>query len=224
MKTVVVIPAYNEASQIGLVLDNLKASGFFDIVVVDDASSDNTREISMGRKVHVLSHMVNRGQGAALGTGTQYALQLGADYIVHFDADGQMRAEDINKLLNELTGGSFDVVIGSRFGGTTNNIPTMRRFLLFGTRVFNKVFLGINLRDPQSGFRAVTRFAAQKIEIKHDRMAHCSQMMQDMHEKSLRIKEVPVTIEYTEYSLQKGQRFFDAFKVVVELVLGKLVK
>lgn len=223
MNTYVVIPAYNEEGKIVEVINDLQNLGYTNIVIVDDASSDLTYEKSIGQGVIALRHLINRGQGASLGTGTRYALQKGADFIVHFDADGQMRGEDIAVLLESFNDNSVDVVIGSRFGGKSE-VPPLRKVLLFGIRIFNRVLMGVNLRDPQSGFRVLSRKAASKIEIKQDRMAHCSQMMQDMKKKDLKIVEVPVSILYTEYSLGKGQSFMDVFKVVWDLFLGSIVK
>lgn len=225
MDIYVVIPAYNEEQKIVEVVKGLQSSGYKNIVVVDDASSDLTYQKAQHcNDVVVLQHVINRGQGAALATGTQYALSQNADYIVHFDADGQMNAQDIPKLIDAFKGANtVDVVIGSRFGGETK-IPPLRKFLLWGIRVFNRFIMGVTLRDPQSGFRVLSRHAAEMIEIKQDRMAHCSQMMKDMHQKKLKIVEVPVTIVYTEYSLGKGQSFKDVFKVVWELFLGSIVK
>lgn len=223
MNVYIVIPAFNEAVKIGEVIDSLREHGYSNIVVVDDCSTDLTSNVCMSRGVCVLTHIVNRGQGASLQTGTAYALSCGADFIVHFDADGQMRAEDIRRLLFEFDTGLYDVVIGSRFGVIKNEIPPLRRFLHMGIGFFNKIFLGISMEDPQSGFRVLSRRSSEVLEIKHDRMAHCSQLLQDMRFKGLRIKEVPVFIRYTKYSLSKGQRFTDAFKVAFELFLGKLI-
>lgn len=220
----IVIPAYNEAQKIKEVITDLKKNNFKNIVVIDDASADMTSEVAAQQAVHVLLHKVNRGQGAALATGTQYALLNDADIIVHFDADGQMQAKDIPTLVKALGSKDVDVAIGSRFLSKESNIPALRKVLLAGARIFNRVFLGITLKDPQSGFRAMKRIAAEQIKIKHDRMAHCSQMLHDMYEQGLTIQEVPVEIRYTEYSLHKGQNSFDAIKIVWDLLIGKIMK
>lgn len=220
----VVIPAYNESQKIAEVITDLKENNFRNIVVIDDASADTTSQVAAQQGVHVLQHKVNRGQGAALATGTQYSLRNHAEIIVHFDADGQMQAKDIPALIKVLENPGVDVAIGSRFLGTESNIPALRKILLAGARIFNRVFLGITLKDPQSGFRAMKRKAAEQIKIKHDRMAHCSQMLHDMYEQGLTIQEVPVEIRYTEYSLHKGQSSLDAIKIVWDLLLGKIMK
>lgn len=224
MKIFVIIPAFNESSQIGFVIDDLLLNGFENIVVVDDGSIDNICEIILDKykNVFLLKHIVNRGQGASLATGVSFALNNNADIIVHFDADGQMQAQDINKLVEVLQRGEADVVVGSRF--QNSQIPFLRKILLIGARLFNRYFMKIKVTDTTSGFRVMTSDVAKIIEIKHDRMAHCSQIMQDIHKKNLKVKEVPVNIKYTEYSLKKGQNFFDAFKVLWEIILGKFIK
>ena len=85
----IVIPAYNEEKNISGVISQLKEVTA-NIVVVDDCSSDNTAEIVKNLGVNLVSHLINRGQGAALQTGTEFALRQGAEIIVHFDGDGQM--------------------------------------------------------------------------------------------------------------------------------------
>jgi glycosyltransferase involved in cell wall biosynthesis len=223
MNTFVVIPAYNEEQKIGEVIENLLENGYSNIVIVDDCSSDNTMSVARQYNVAVLEHVVNRGQGAALETGTQYSLQSGADIIVHYDADGQMAVENIADALREFQDQSIDVVLGSRYLGVRpENMPQLRKLILFVGRLFNFFVLGIKLTDPQGGFRVLRRSAAKRLEFKQDRMAHCSQLLQDMFQKHMKIKEIPVKIIYTEYSMQKGQANANALRIVWNLFLQKL--
>lgn len=106
MKTFVVIPAFNEASVIRQVLQSLQPLGHR-VVVVDDASDDKTASIAREYTPDVLEHMINRGQGAALKTGIQYALHEGAEVIVTYDADGQHQVSDIVALLAPIERGKF---------------------------------------------------------------------------------------------------------------------
>ncbi len=221
MKVFIIIPAYNEEKKIGQVILDLLKNSYKNIIVVDDGSTDNTYKICKNFDIVVLQHILNRGQGAALRTGTLFALEQGADYIVHFDADGQMQAKDIKRLLDVCHNYKFDVVLGSRFNNK-KSIPILRRWLLLGARLFNMFFLGVNLQDPQSGFRVLTRDSALKLQIIYDRMAHCSQLLHDMYKYKLRVKEVPVEIKYTKYSLQKGQGFFDSFKIIRDMLVNKM--
>ena len=200
MKVFVVIPAHNEGRSIARVIDDLKKHGYHNIVVVNDASTDNTETVSLQRGAAVLTHIINRGQGAALATGNEYALRNGADIIVHFDADGQMRVEDIPAMIGPIIKKQADITIGSRFLDKKSNVPPSKRIILVLGRLFLKTFYGVKLTDSQCGFRAMSRKAAQIIEIKQDKMEHASEILIEIFKKHLKYKEVPVTIRYTEYS------------------------
>ena len=127
----VVIPTFNEAPAIRKTVDPLLALPLT-VVVVDDASDDGTEQQLDGLGLHYLRHPVNLGQGAALQTGTSYALENGADIVVHFDADGQHRAEEIERLIEPLRKGVADVALGSRFLRPEDSraVPQVRRWLL----------------------------------------------------------------------------------------------
>lgn len=119
MKIACVIPAYNEAKNIGPVLKKVLPL-VDELIVVDDCSSDETNLIAKKYPVTVIRHPINRGQGAALQTGNEYALKNGADIILHFDADNQFKAEEIPIVLAPLIAGEAEAVFGSRFLGKAN--------------------------------------------------------------------------------------------------------
>ncbi|MEO8034819.1 MAG: glycosyltransferase family 2 protein, partial [Acidobacteriota bacterium] len=102
--TFVVVPAYNEAGSIGTVVAELVAS-YPNVVVVDDGSSDGTLETARQAGATVLRHVINRGQGAALQTGIDFALACGASYVVTFDSDGQHLVSDLSALLGPVREG-----------------------------------------------------------------------------------------------------------------------
>jgi len=226
MNVFIIIPAYNEEKTIEKVLNEV-VSFYRNVIVIDDGSTDNTLKILEHiPDIVVCKHIVNRGQGAALATGTRKALRMGADVIVHFDADGQMQAEDIKKVTDPVINDNYDVAIGSRFMDIKSNIPKVRKLLLYFAKHFNKIFLGIpdDIKDTTSGFRALSRKAALEIEITQDRMAHCSEILKEIFRKKLKAAEVPVKIEYTKYSLQKGQKASNAFQIVWSLFISKFQK
>lgn len=222
MKVVAVIPARNEETRIGGVLADLWQ--FVDAaIVVDDGSGDRTAETARASGAVVLRHAVNRGQGAALKTGTEASLRMDAGIVLHFDADGQHDPSGIPALVEPLHSGSADVVFGSRFlGSGATAIPHSRRWLLEGARAFNRLALGIprQITDPQSGLRAMTADAARQIRFSQDRMAHASEILRLVTRSSLRWTEVPVRVRYSAEVLAKGQRSSDALAIVWQLVLG----
>ena len=204
----VVVAAYNEARVIGGVIAELRRDSHR-IVVVDDGSSDMTARVAAECGAIVLQHPINLGQGAALQTGIEFALLRSAEVIVTFDADGQHRVGDIGKLVEALQKHRADFALGSRFLGAAVNIPPLRRMLLRAATLFTRVTTGLRLTDAHNGLRAMTRRGAQRIRLRQNRMAHASEILGQIAASGLKFVEVPVTIEYSGYSLTKGQRSGD---------------
>jgi glycosyltransferase involved in cell wall biosynthesis len=217
----VVCPAYNEARTIGAVLAGLTAAGY-QIVIVDDGSSDATCDIAAQHATAVIRHPVNLGQGAALKTGIDFALSRGAQAIVTFDSDGQHRASDVRHLLDALASRQADFALGSRFLSATQNTPLLRRLLLRAATLFTAAITGLRLTDTHNGLRAFTRRGALALNLRQDRMAHGSEILEEIARSGLAYVEVPVTIEYTEYSLAKGQKASDAIMILLDLFARKL--
>jgi polyprenyl-phospho-N-acetylgalactosaminyl synthase len=217
----VVCPAYNEARTIGAVLAGLTGAGY-QVVVVDDGSSDATCDIAAQHATAVIRHPVNLGQGAALKTGIDFALSRGAQAIVTFDSDGQHRVSDIRHLLDALASRQADFALGSRFLSATQNTPLLRRLLLRAATLFTAATTGLRLTDTHNGLRAFTRRAALALNLRQDRMAHGSEILEEIARSALAYVEVPVTIEYTEYSLAKGQKASDAIMILLDLFARKL--
>lgn len=222
-KVYIVIPAYNEQSAITGVLSGLKSHGYRDIVVVDDCSTDSTAKVSQQNGAAVVRHSVNRGQGASLQTGIDYALAHGADIIVTFDADGQHSAAEIQDLLRPIQSHEAEVALGSRFLSRKSNVPLFKKLALKAGIIFTYLMSGILLSDAHNGFRALSRSAAQKIRITSDRMEHASEIVEEIHKKHLKHKEVPVTIQYTAYSRGKGQSPFEALRIGARTLFRKLI-
>jgi len=221
MKVFIVIAAYNVAERIITVIHDLQAAGFDNLIVVDDASVDNTYHLALAQGVIVLHHIMNRGQGAALQTGDAYALRHDADYIVHFDGDGQMQAKDIKNMLAPLEQGTVDITLGSRYLGLTSNIPALKRYFYFPVgRIINFLFTGLWLSDVHCGLRAMNRSTAEKIIITQDRMAHNSEILGKISTYHLSFKEIPVTIIYHQF----GQGFIGGARIVKDLLKAKLLK
>ncbi|MFA5076211.1 MAG: glycosyltransferase family 2 protein [Patescibacteria group bacterium] len=219
MKIFVVVPAWNEESRLGNSLDQLK-NQYQNVVVVDDGSVDNTTQVAAGRGLVVLNHLINRGQGAALQTGDEYALKNGADIIIHFDADGQHQVAEIARLIEPIVEGRADIVFGSRFLGNSR-VPWTKKWLILKPAIlFNWLFTGVKLSDAHNGLRALSAKAARLINITHDEMAHASEILAQVRKNRLRYQEVPVDIIYHRY----GQGFGAGWKILKDLILKKILK
>jgi len=221
----VVVPAYNEEHHIEGVIEDLKSHGYKNIVVIDDGSKDRTGWVSQQAGATVLRHVVNRGQGAGLKTGIDFALQEGADHIITFDSDGQHQAKDIQSLLAPVQSGESDVALGSRFITGAGDIPYSRRILLKGSIFVIWLFYGIKMTDAHNGFRALSKDAASKINIKSNRMEHASEIINEIKRNKLRYIEMPVTIRYNDPRHMKGQgSYTGAVKIFLKMVLQKLMR
>jgi len=219
MKVICVIPAYNETDNIGLVIDKVKPL-VDEIIVIDDASRDDTFKIALNRDVTAVRHIINRGQGASLRTGTQLALDKGADIIIHFDGDDQFQASDIPEMIKPLINNQADVVLGSRFLGKESNLPNTKKNIIMPlARFINRLFFNIRLSDPQSGFRALSRMSALNLKIENDGMAHCSEILYQLFKNKNRVVEVPITVIYHDY----GQKIGGGLKIIKDLFIQKLI-
>lgn len=223
MRSWIIIPAFNEETRLANVLHGLRDKTF-SIVVVDDGSGDRTASVAKNAGAVVLRHLINRGQGAALRTGIQFALEHGAEEIITFDADGQHQPEDLSLLITVLRKTGADLVLGSRFLGNAPGIPLHRWCLLKLAVVFTRITTGLNLTDVHNGLRAMTAEAARKLTFTEDGMAHASQILSMAARLRLRVHEVPCSIVYSEQSLAKGQRSTAAFRILGRLAISRLVR
>lgn len=230
-----VIPAYNEEGNIGRVIEEV--SGVIEnLVVVVDGASDETYKKAVETKkrlapsrpnITILRHIINRGQGAALQTGNEYAAKNNADIIVHFDADGQFLVSEIKDLVDQVKNENFDIVFGSRFMEKKSNMPFFKRHIIMRIgRLVNRFFIGLNLTDPQNGFRVMGKKAIEKIKIDQDGSAHCSEILAKTSKNKLKFKEIPVTVRYFDF----GQGIFSGkgrgkggFVIIRDLIFSKFL-
>jgi glycosyltransferase involved in cell wall biosynthesis len=217
----VVIAAYNEARAIGRVLAGL-AAWPYRVVVVDDGSTDATGHVAARGGAELLTHPVNLGQGAALQTGIHYALLRGATHVVTFDADGQHRPEDIAGLLAALAARNADFALGSRFRGAAVDLPPLRRLMLRAATWFTRLTTGLDVTDAHNGLRAMTRRGAAHVRLRQNRMAHASEILHQIAASGLAYVEAPVTIQYSRYSLAKGQRASEFVVILLDLFARRL--
>ncbi len=223
-KVGIVIAMYNESQSIKEVLEVLKEVRPNDsIIVVDDGSKDNCYAVASEVKgIHLLRHYINLGQGAALQTGIEYAKRLGVDYVVTYDADGQHDPHDIQPFQEEMEKGDYDIILGSRFLGQAINMQLSKRIVLKLSIWFGYIFGGLKLTDSHNGFRMINIAKFPAFEMKHNEMAHASEVIDIIREYNLSYKEMPCTIRYTEYSMQKGQSISNSINIMIQYLMGKM--
>jgi glycosyltransferase involved in cell wall biosynthesis len=221
-KLAIIIPAYNEASVLEGTIAGVrqavsKLSVKVDILVVDDGSKDDTKKIATALADITLSHRRNCGLGAALATGIAYAKRVGYDYAITYDADGQHTPADLLKCYRTLAAG-YDVVIGSRFIGSHEQMPPLRRYILWVSNLITYLFFGIWTTDSQSGFRGLGPQAIQHLSLRSNRMEVSSEFFSEIKRLNFKRTEIPIHIRYTEYSLSKGQGNTAGFGVLLKLL------
>ena len=194
MKTIVGMPAYNEAKYVGSIV--LQSQLYADmVVVVDDGSSDDTAMIAERAGAHVVRHGNNRGYGSSIRSIMAEAKKLDADILVILDADSQHNPAEIPKLVKAITDGA-DLVIGSR-EMQNNDIAAYRRF---GQRVLAKMTYVASrekVTDTESGFRAYSRETLNTLELKEKGMAISAEIVSEASRKGIKVTEVPISVTYT---------------------------
>jgi len=196
LKITIGIPAYNEEKNIASIITKLKKITD-SIIVCDDGSSDMTSDISKNLGAIVITHKKNMGYGVAINSIFQKAKELNIDLLVTFDADGQHRVEDIEKVVEPIKNNTADLVIGSRFLDKKSNVPNYRKI---GIKVITKitnVSIKKKLTDSQSGFRAYNKQVLSQISPSDIGMGISTEILIKSSSKGLRIMEVPVTILYS---------------------------
>jgi len=127
-------------------------------------------------------------------------------------------------LLKSLQSGNCDVVFGSRFLGSAINMPKTRALLLIAARWFSNLTSGIRLTDTHNGLRGFNRKAASLLTIQQNDMAYASEILHQLKQGNMTIREIPVTIKYTEYSRRKGQASSNAITILIDLITGRLIR
>ncbi|WP_353988413.1 glycosyltransferase family 2 protein [Ruicaihuangia caeni] len=217
-RTWAVIPMYNEGSVIGSVIEELRRT-FPHVVCVDDGSSDDSAAAALAAGAVVITHPINLGQGASLQTGFDFAL---ADpemtEVITFDADGQHQVADAEGMVQKLRDENLDVVIGSRFLDDRTSLTGLRRAILRTAAAYTRATTGMALTDAHNGLRVIGRGLLQRIRLKQNRMAHASELIDQISDLNARWAEYPTHIVYTEYSRAKGQSLLNSVNILVEIL------
>ena len=218
MRTIVILPTYNERENIGPVVGRIRASApDVDVLVVDDGSPDGTGEIAdalaaTDASVRVLHRAGKEGLGAAYRAGMSWALGAGYEAVVEMDADGSHRPEELPSLLAALrpvsSGDGADLVLGSRWvaGGGVVNWPAHRRLLSRGGSAYSRFCLGVRARDVTGGYRAFTSDALRRIRFDAvESQGYCFQidMLRRAYDAGLAVVEVPITFVEREHGASK---------------------
>ncbi len=203
-KTLVIIPALNEAKTINQVVNEVRMADFYHILVVNDGSVDQTLQKAEDEGVFTLSHEVNQGMGAATKSGIEWGLDKKFSYFLTLDADMQHCAKDLPFVLEALQ--TYDCVIGSRFL-KANDIPFFVRMANKVANLITGVFLGVWSTDSQSGMRGFTREVAETINVSSNGFEFCSEFLKRVQQCRFSRCEVPISVFYPYHARQKGQGF-----------------
>ena len=217
-KVFILIPAYNEESTIGQVLDSLKVR-FKNIIVVNDGSTDETQSIIEKKDVIIIRHTLNLGQGAAISSGMNYLKNKNtAEALITFDADGQHSVEDAVSFAKEIIKSDEEIIFGSRFIKNKANIPYLKRIILKAVTLITNLLTNTRLSDTHNGLKAIKVSCLNKISITIDGFAFESQIIQQINKKKIRYKEMPTNTIYTDYSKRKGQKLLNGLIILEDLI------
>jgi glycosyltransferase involved in cell wall biosynthesis len=210
----IIIPVYKRTSQFLSVVNQAKKYG--QVIVIDDCCKQKIFKSELPDCV-LLRHVVNRGQGAALQTGVDYALNHGADFFVHLDSDGQHNPADVPKMIAPLLNNQADVVFASRFLNKEKvNIPWTKKWFILKPAIWlHNYWLDCRLTDVHNGFRAMNRRAAKLIKISQDRQAHPTEILRQVIKHDLAYVEADIIVSYNEY----GQNIFDGLKIISDILV-----
>ena len=199
------MPMYNEEETIGTVV-TMALRHVDAVICIDDGSSDSSARIAEKCGAIVIRHRVNRGYGGALKSLFIKAKEINADALVVLDSDGQHETSDIPNLLEPILSGQADFTIGSRFinGGGGTDMPAYRRLGIKVITAASNLSSDLGIKDTQSGFRAFSRSAIERLRFDSEGMELSLEMLEDAHDKNLTIQEVPTIIRY---DVPKGSNF-----------------
>ena len=219
-ETYVVLPAYNEATRIQPVIEAIAEKGY-NMVIVNDGSSDNTLDVILESKrkypnrIHVYSLLINRGVGIATQTGFDAVLKYDPKYIVSMDSDGQHSADDLDAVIKPLVTGEAQAVIGVR---PLKDMPFTRNFANSIMNLLTRIFYRVDVSDSQTGFRAITLDALNRISINATGYLISSEFIREINDNNIPFAEVPIETIYTPETQAKGTNVTVAIKILLQMI------
>ena len=218
--TYVILPAYNEETRIQPVIEELAERGY-KMVIVNDGSSDNTLDViresqkKYPKNIFIYSHIINRGVGVAMQTGFDAVLRYNPKYVVNMDSDGQHSVDDLDNVLEPLIAGEAQAVIGVR---PLKDMPLSRNIANAIMNLLTRIFYKVDVSDSQTGFRAITREALDKIEINARGYLISSEFIREVNDNNIPFAEVPIETIYTPETQKKGTNVKVAFKILIQMI------
>lgn len=229
MRILFIIPAYNEASNIPLVVRDIRSRlPEVDILVVNDGSTDRTEQAAIENGVHVLTMPFNVGIGGAVQTGFRYAFENGYDFAVQFDGDGQHMACEADKIIQPVLNKNADVVIGSRFlHSESYKIPLPRKIGIRYFSILNSMIIGQKVTDNTSGFRAYNRRAICFLAEHYPQDYPEPEAVVILKKHGFQIMEVPVQMQerlHGSSSIGLVRAIYYMIKVTLAILIDLLKK
>jgi glycosyltransferase involved in cell wall biosynthesis len=167
------------------------------VLVIDDGSSDRTAEVAAAAGAQVVRHATNVGKAAAVRTAFEHAREMEADALVLIDGDSQHDPSEVEQVLEPVLGGRADMVVGSRFAGVKSAIPRWRRLGQHSLTMATNLGSGVAVTDSQSGFRAFSRRAIERMQFEHVGFSVESEMQFEARAHRLTVEEVPIQVHYS---------------------------
>lgn len=223
MKIAVILPIYNEEKQIARVLDTLLQIKL-PVFLINDGSTDKTlplikKKIRNKQNIALFSHRINLGKGSALKTGCEAAFRRNIDAVVFMDSDGQHNTSEIQKFINKLETGKYDIVLGSR--NLHHGVPLIRFLGNKFASVLISVLFGCYVSDMLCGFRAITKKGYKKLDFESAGYGIETEMVVKSCKYKLKVSEIPIETIY--YDKHKGVTILDAFGILFDVIRWKII-
>tara|TARA_B100000315_G_scaffold231793_1_gene243463 strand:+ start:176 stop:841 length:666 start_codon:yes stop_codon:yes gene_type:complete len=216
MKTILILPVYNEAKGIVEIIKESQPYVDF-VIVVDDGSTDSSYKLALKTKALVMRHPVNLGKAAALKTGVQLALKKGADIIIFMDSDGQHSPKDLPRFIGPLKKGRTKVVLGYRTGG--DQMPFFRKTGRWLVQKLLRLLYGFSFHDILSGYRSFKTDVYPKLEWQAKGYDIEAEMAVRIGKHRLKYKQIPIeTIYHDEF---KGMTIMNGISLFLKIILWR---